>query len=496
MKKLICFLMCVTMLLTMLAPVQTAWAQPPSVSWFNEFARLEANSFSGSIEASNIHKDKFNINAVGDGLSINSNLTKEDWVESALNLYKGDKTKFIIDVELNVPENAKKVAFKTVSSAFDQISNLTELTNYFDPTANIWTAIEPESTTISYLQSGVDPLVAAAISGPDQNSNLTLTLHGSDPMGLLICWLDENGQKISFADGKEIGSILIFFNDADDDTITFTQDPIDPYVPFSRENAVEMIKGVIPEDKVSWNYDSSKGELNVVFDLDEKDWYDIYMSEKPGVELLMFQANISKPDGAQYEKHMSTSISQLPSFAAQILNFGIDNMNNIAEYASQNTEYATVRRYDGTIIIEPVSGSHNHIFCWRDSTGNLVDILPGEDEHNVEYLKINVSHKNPNPVTIKDDTAIPLENIKFNTGNWDEDTYYGRDLTSGKKLTPTYENGVIVYFIDYEAVDNANDTDTKFNSILTDVKAPENAVACTVDGQDTNITTDGYITLS
>jgi len=240
--------------------------------------------------------------------------------------------------------------------------------------------------------------------------------------------------------------------------------------------------------------------IDVELNLNADDWRKIYMASASGVEVIDFRLRIPRPEGAARFAESRFSENFKNTVASALLDTSISNMSQ-NEFWYPGCECASVRRYNDTIMIEPT----DRLFCmmayWCDKEGKPIDIAADDNiESSIEYLRVNVRHTNKDIVTFIDDTQIPLENIKFNTGDWDSE-YYGEDLVDGKEMFPEYKNSEIVYFFDYYKVKNLLDGNSsvqdqnKYKVLHTAVKAPSNAQGCTVNGNSVSIDNNGYITL-
>ncbi|MBE5762027.1 MAG: hypothetical protein E7334_08535 [Clostridiales bacterium] len=266
MKKLISFLMCVTMLLTMLAPVQTAWAQtvpPPGKKYFEKLVPISKDDCSGSLTQAEdliLFTDKIESFNAEDGiLSIISNFTAEEWSTLCTQYYNTYKDtgkytgEITAKVTLNVPEGAKKVAFTYIDDAFGASDDdLDAKLEYFNAPSDSgkWFDLLPEFPTISYHDISVGTI-----------SDFALTFNRA-PKALLVCWLDENGNKIELAEGQYIGFTLVNFIHEFEQNDNLLFNPNHPlYVPYSRG------WDIIEE---SWSNDYSNSQLDSIFNDQEK----------------------------------------------------------------------------------------------------------------------------------------------------------------------------------------------------------------------------------
>jgi len=514
-KKHISLLLTAIMLcLAVISPFATAGAQEEIQESPCVFLKIIDNEINARlVNVDDTTRQKIRNNPDGYKLNLNSEITAAEWAKLCENKTPGDK--IITLININAPVGAEKAAVKPIAGS--EIKN--EDIAYFDSSnASIWKpAYSNSSNRITNFEYAI-----GSISKTDGAETLTLTLNENETT-FLVCWLDGNGNKIDLGMQQYIGCFSVKFNgnlkDSEDNPTNIVT--FEPYkmeydkatIPYERGegNIFAYIDGLanIPSDRFS--YELKDGILDVKLNLSKADWEKLYYDAKVGSEWLFMTADVMAPAKKFYSFTMSTGKIEDDRVANALMALDTSESwlyQNPVTYRSDDSlkTIAAIRRYGSTIMIEPVNDTFYVSYHWRDENGYPIDIDTSDEYTSyVEYLTVRITHESTELINISDDTTIDETDIIMNSGGWDEDKYYGKERVEPFKIMEsTYENGEVVYFIDYDELKNLHSTNNgklpdQYYAIQTKIKAPKDvvSVSCTRNGSGTRTDIlDGYIKLN
>jgi len=241
----------------------------------------------------------------------------------------------------------------------------------------------------------------------------------------------------------------------------------------------------------------SDGTFAIQASFTQADYQEIYDSKPAGNEQLWCHVKLPMPEGAV--NALSYASEEFEPAAHEFIpesGYWAIDVNGELMVRSSVT-YASVRRHESTIMIDPVDVDKWLYVMWVDEHGEPVNIGTQQRPCYVEYLHITFSHESHDSVGVTDSTTVSASDVVLNGSGW-ESGMFSRE--------PEFVNSEAVYYVNRSRLtelqeQNGGQLPEAYSFLHTRLKAPQGAegyeLTLTTLGEQTEGTLgeEGYIDL-
>jgi len=428
------------------------------------FARTDARAIIEFCEAEEGQPLPYTTELYNGNMVVNTQLRKSDYEKIYAGVEAAGAPGSYLSVEIAPPAGAASFAITTAGSANESVA--AELLN-----SSFW-PLEGRS----YVGMGLEYAFVQ-----HQDGRMIIE-PGFFEHHILVAWKDAEGNPLNVGteeDARYVEHLTVIVNPDNYDTITIetAQEP-SVMTLYSREDEVLVMPDFMPpalqEEEFPYSYVLENGVLNITTAYTQSDYQKVYDHLPAGEEELYMSVEVTPPENAKYFNVAATG-EPSEETALGLMNLDKDSYQKLTEErttAGRGYSFATLKRYEQTVLITPTQSREHLIVTWLDENKEHINVGTEEEPKYVEHLIINMSSSDDSQLRVTDKSYIDEMSIRFNTGNWEDELF---------AKAAAYKNGKVNYYVSLSKLEalleeNADVMPELYRNLFTGVLAPEGAV--------------------